>query len=211
MATLLVKNAALIVTMDAGLGDVPDGAIFCRDGVIQQIGPASAVPRTADEVLDLTDHIVVPGLINTHHHLFQNLTRAVPAAQNASLFDWLKVLFPIWARIGPEHVYVSALVGLAEMALTGCTTSSDHLYMFPNGARLEDEIRAAQEIGIRFHAARGAMSVGESQGGLPPDYLVERETPYRRTRSASSSSITTPRYAMLRIVVAPARPSRQPS
>ena len=175
MATLLVKNAALVVTMDAGLGDVPDGAIFCRDGVIQQIGPASALPRTADEVLDLANHIVVPGLINTHHHLFQNLTRAVPAAQNAPLFDWLKVLFPIWGRIGPEHVYVSALVGLAEMALTGCTTSSDHLYMFPNGARLEDEIRAAQEIGIRFHAARGAMSIGESQGGLPPDYLVERE------------------------------------
>ncbi len=204
MATLLVKNAALVVTMDAGLGDVPDGAIFCRDGVIQQIGPASALPRSADEVLDLANHVVVPGLINTHHHLFQNLTRAVPAAQDAPLFDWLKVLFPIWARIGPEHVYVSALVGLAEMALTGCTTSSDHLYMFPNGARLEDEIRAAQEIGIRFHAARGAMSVGESQGGLPPDYLVEREDAILKDTIRVLQQHHDPsRYAMLRIVVAP--------
>jgi 8-oxoguanine deaminase len=204
MATLLVKNAALIVTMDAGLGDIPDGAIFCRDGVIQQIGPASALPRTADEVLDLANHVVVPGLINTHHHLFQNLTRAVPAAQNAPLFDWLKVLFPIWARIGPEHVYVSALIGLAEMALTGCTTSSDHLYMFPNGARLDDEIRAAREIGIRFHAARGAMSIGESQGGLPPDYLVEREDAILKdTLRVLEQHHDPSRYAMLRIVVAP--------
>jgi 8-oxoguanine deaminase len=207
MATLLVKNAALVVTMDAGLGDVPDGAIFCRDGVIQQIGPASALPRSADEVLDLANHVVVPGLINTHHHLFQNLTRAVPAAQDAPLFDWLKVLFPIWARIGPEHVYVSALVGLAEMALTGCTTSSDHLYMFPNGARLEDEIRAAQEIGIRFHAARGAMSIGESQGGLPPDYLVEREDAILKDTIRVLEQHNDPsRYAMLRIVVAPCSP-----
>jgi cytosine/adenosine deaminase-related metal-dependent hydrolase len=204
MATLLVKNAALIVTMDAGLGDIPDGAIFCRDGVIQQIGPASALPRTADEVLDLANHVVVPGLINTHHHLFQNLTRAVPAAQNAPLFDWLKVLFPIWARIGPEHVYVSALIGLAEMALTGCTTSSDHLYTFPNGARLDDEIRAAREIGIRFHAARGAMSIGESQGGLPPDYLVEREDAILKdTLRVLEQHHDPSRYAMLRIVVAP--------
>jgi cytosine/adenosine deaminase-related metal-dependent hydrolase len=207
MATLLVKNAALVVTMDAGLGDVPDGVIFCRDGVIQQIGPASALPRTADEVLDLANHVVVPGLINTHHHLFQNLTRAVPAAQNAPLFDWLKVLFPIWARIGPEHVYVSALVGMAEMALTGCTTSSDHLYMFPNGTRLEDEIRAAQEIGIRFHAARGAMSIGESQGGLPPDYLVEREDAILKDTIRVLEQHHDPsRYAMLRIVVAPCSP-----
>ena len=204
MATLLVKNAALIVTMDAGLGDIPDGAIFCRDGVIQQIGPASALPRTADEVLDLANHVVVPGLINTHHHLFQNLTRAVPAAQNAPLFDWLKVLFPIWARLGPEHVYVSALIGLAEMAVTGCTTSSDHLYMFPNGARLDDEIRAAREIGIRFHAARGAMSIGESQGGLPPDYLVEREDAILKDTIRVLQQHHDPsRYAMLRIVVAP--------
>jgi 8-oxoguanine deaminase len=207
MPTLLVKNAALVVTMDGALGDIADGAIFCRDGVIEQIGPAGALPPAADEVLDLANHIVIPGLVNTHHHLFQNLTRAVPAAQNAPLFDWLKVLFPIWARMGPEHVYVSALVGLAEMALTGCTTSSDHLYMFPNGARLDDEIRAAQEIGLRFHAARGAMSISESQGGLPPDYLVEREDAILKDTIRVLEQHHDPsRYAMLRIVVAPCSP-----
>jgi cytosine/adenosine deaminase-related metal-dependent hydrolase len=207
MSTLLVKNAALVVTMDVALGDIPDGAIFCQDGVIQHIGPASALPHTADEVLDLANHIVIPGLVNTHHHLFQNLTRVVPAAQNAPLFDWLRVLFPIWGRMGPEHVYVSALVGLAEMALTGCTTSSDHLYMFPNGARLDDEIRAAQEIGLRFHAARGAMSIGESQGGLPPDYLVEREDAILKDTIRVLEQHHDPaRYSMLRIVVAPCSP-----
>lgn len=207
MSTLLVKNAALVVTMDAALGDIPDGAIFCRDGVIQHIGPASTLPRTADEVLDLSNHIVIPGLVNTHHHLFQNLTRAVPAAQDAPLFDWLKVLFPIWGRMGPEHIYVSTLVGLAEMALTGCTTSSDHLYMFPNGARLDDEIRAAQEIGLRFHAARGAMSIGESLGGLPPDHLVEREDAILKDTVRVLEQHHDPaRYSMLRIVVAPCSP-----
>ena len=158
-------------------------------------------------MLDLTHHIVIPGLINTHHHLFQNLTRAVPAAQDGPLFDWLKVLFPIWGRMGPEHVYVSALVGLAEMALTGCTTSSDHLYMFPNGARIDDEIRAAQEIGLRFHAARGAMSIGESLGGLPPDYLVEREDAILKDTVRVLEQHHDPaRYSMLRIVVAPCSP-----
>jgi 8-oxoguanine deaminase len=205
--TLLVKGAALVVSMDAALGDIPDGAVFCRDGIIEQIGPAPALPTQADEVLDLADHIVIPGLVNTHHHLFQNLTRAVPAAQNASLFTWLKELLPIWSNIGPDHVYVSALVGLAEMALTGCTTSSDHLYLFPNGVRLDDGIRAAQEIGIRFHAARGAISVGESKGGLPPDHLVEDEGAILKdTIRLIETYHDVRRYAMLRIVVAPCSP-----
>jgi len=207
VSTLLVKNAALVVSMDPSLGDIPDGAIFCRDGVIERIGPAATLPPTADEVLDLSHHIVIPGLVNTHHHLFQNLTRAVPAAQDAALFGWLQALYPIWSRMGPEHIYVSALVGLAEMALTGCTTSSDHLYMFPNGARLEDEIRAAQEIGVRFHAARGAMSIGESQGGLPPDSLVEREDDVLADTARVIEQHHDPaRHSMLRIVVAPCSP-----
>jgi len=130
---------------------------------------------TADEVIDATDHVVIPGLINTHHHFYQTLTRAVPGAQDAGLFDWLRTLYPIWARMRPEEVRVSALVGLAELALSGCTTSSDHLYVFPNGARLDDTIDAAREIGVRLHATRGSMSIGESKGGLPPDSLVEEE------------------------------------
>jgi cytosine/adenosine deaminase-related metal-dependent hydrolase len=205
--TLLVKNASLVVSMDAGVGDIADGGVYCRDGIIEQIGPTAALPSQADEVLDLTDHIVIPGLVNTHHHLFQNLTRAVPAAQDASLFPWLKALLPIWANIGPEHVYVSALVGLAEMALTGCTTSSDHLYLYPNGVRLDDEIRAAQDIGIRFHAARGAISVGESKGGLPPDNLVEDEGAILKdTVRLIETYHDAKRHAMLRIVVAPCSP-----
>src|SRR5690606_29285626 len=129
--------------------------------------------QTADRVIDATDHVVLPGLVNTHHHLYQTLTRAIAA--NNGLFDWLKTLYPIWARMDGEAVYISALVGMAELILSGCTTASDHLYLFPNEARLDDEIRAAQEIGLRFHASRGSMSLGESEGGLPPDSVVESE------------------------------------
>ena len=175
MPTLLVRNADVLVTMDATRREIPGGGLFARDGVIETVGTSADLPESADEILDLTGHVVIPGLINTHHHFYQNLTRSVPAAQDATLFEWLKTLYPIWARIGPDEVRVSALVALAEMALSGCTCSSDHLYIFPNGARLDDEIDAAKEIGIRLHASRGAMSIGESDGGLPPDSLVEQE------------------------------------
>lgn len=207
MPTLLVKDATLVATLDPGLGDIKDAGLFCRDGVIEQIGPTASLPDMADEVLSLRDHVVIPGLVNTHHHLFQNLTRAVPAAQDATLFNWLKVLMPIWSRIGPEEIYVSALVGLAEMALTGCTTSSDHLYMYPNGSRLDDEIRAAKELGIRFHAARGALSIGESKGGLPPDSIVEDE-PFilQDTQRVIEQYHDPSRFSMLRVVVAPCSP-----
>ncbi len=207
MATLLVRDAAVIATLDPSLGDIKDAGIFCRDGVIEQIGPSATLPKTADEVLHLRDHVVIPGLVNTHHHIFQNLTRAVPAGQDATLFNWLKALMPIWGRMGPEHIYVSALLGLAEMALTGCTSSSDHLYMFPNGARLDDEIEAAREVGIRFHAARGALSIGESKGGLPPDNIVEDE-PFilKDTQRVLDQYHDARRFSMLRVVVAPCSP-----
>ncbi|MDX2203693.1 MAG: 8-oxoguanine deaminase [Hyphomicrobiaceae bacterium] len=207
MPTLLAKGAVVLATFDAALGDIRDGGLFCRDGVIEAVGPSKALPAEADAVLDLRGQVVIPGLVNTHHHMFQNLTRAVPAAQDATLFNWLKVLMPIWAGIGPEHIYVSTLVALAEMALSGCTTSSDHLYMFPNGARLDDEIRAAREIGLRFHAARGAMSIGESKGGLPPDSLVEDEAfILKDTQRVLEAYHDASRYAMLRVVVAPCSP-----
>ncbi|RTL72932.1 MAG: 8-oxoguanine deaminase [Hyphomicrobiales bacterium] len=207
MGTLLAKGAAVIATLDPALGDIKDASLFCRDGLIEQVGPESALPKTADEVLHLRDHVVIPGLVNTHHHIFQNLTRAVPAGQDATLFNWLKALMPIWANMGPEHIYVSALLGLAEMALTGCTTSSDHLYMFPNGARLDDEIQAAREVGIRFHAARGALSIGESKGGLPPDNIVEDEAfILQDTRRVLEQYHDAGRFSMLRVVVAPCSP-----
>ncbi len=172
MAETLLKNASFIVTMDDARRELARADLLVRDGVIAGLGEGL---NTGGEVIDVRGCVVTPGLVNTHHHLYQTLTRAVPGGQDALLFGWLQTLYPIWARFGPEEVYVSALTGLAELALSGCTLSSDHLYLFPNGARLEDTIAAAAEIGLRFHPTRGAMSIGESDGGLPPDSLVERE------------------------------------
>ncbi len=175
MTTLLVKNAHLLATMDGTRQEIKDGGLFCEDCFIKQVGKTSTLPATADEVLDLTDHLVLPGLINTHHHFYQTLTRAVPAAQDANLFNWLKALYPIWARMSPADISTSTKTALAELALSGCTTASDHLYLFPNGSRLDDEIIAANEMGLRLHASRGSMSLGESNGGLPPDSVVDPE------------------------------------
>ena len=175
MGTLLIRNATILVTMDAQRREIAGGSLLVRDGFIEHVGPMSELSATADDLLDLRGHLVLPGLVNTHHHLYQTLTRVVPAAQNADLFHWLVTLYPIWANLTPEALRISTLTGLAELALSGCTTVCDHLYMFPNGCRLDDEIEAAREIGMRFHASRGSMSLGESQGGLPPDRVVEEE------------------------------------
>jgi 8-oxoguanine deaminase len=174
MSTLLIKHA-YVVTMDNHQREIPDGGLFVRDGFIEHVGTTDELPKTADEVLDLRDHVVLPGLVNTHHHFYQTLTRAVPAAQDANLFNWLKTLYPIWARLTPDDIFVSAQTALAELAHSGCTTASDHLYLFPNGSKLDDEIAGAQEIGLRIQASRGSMSLGESQGGLPPDSVVDSE------------------------------------
>jgi cytosine/adenosine deaminase-related metal-dependent hydrolase len=175
MPTLLVRNASLLATFDDDDREITDGGLFIRDGFIEQVGSTSDLPETADEVLDLSGHVILPGLINTHHHFYQTLTRAVPAAQNANLFNWLVTLYPIWARMEPQDIYVSTITALAELALSGCTTASDHLYIFPNDSRLDDQIQAGLEVGLRLHASRGSMSLGESQGGLPPDSVVEDE------------------------------------
>ncbi|MBN2500504.1 MAG: 8-oxoguanine deaminase [Anaerolineales bacterium] len=175
MSTLLVRNATLLATFDDRRREISRGGLFIRDGFIEQVGPSAELPDTADEILDLSDHLLLPGLINTHHHFYQTLTRAVPAAQDANLFNWLKTLYPIWARLQPDDIYISTLTALAEMSLSGCTTSSDHLYLFPNGSKLDDQIRAGRDFGMRLHAARGSMSLGESEGGLPPDSVVEDE------------------------------------
>ncbi len=207
MSTLLVKNAALLVTMDDAGQQIAGGGLLLRDGVIEQVGPSTALPEQADRVIDACGMIVLPGLVNTHHHLYQTLTRAVLAAQDAVLFKWLKTLYPIWADLTPEAVYVSALTGLAELILSGCTTAADHLYIYPNGCRIDDEIRAAREIGIRFHASRGSMSLGESRGGLPPDRVVEDKAfILQDTQRAIETYHDARPYAMLRIVVAPCSP-----
>jgi len=207
MSTLLAKNIRALATMDDQRRELTDAAIFVRDNVIEAIGATAELPQSADEVLDLRGHVVLPGLVNTHHHLYQSLTRAVPAAQNVELFDWLRVLYPIWARLTPDMIYTSALLGMAELILSGCTSASDHLYLFPNGARLDDEIRAAQEIGLRFCATRGSMSLGESAGGLPPDSLVENEEFILRDSRRLIETYHDPkRCAMLQIAVAPCSP-----
>ncbi len=171
MPDLIVRNANVILTMNDARQRLTDTDIRIKGGVIAEIG----VGLTGDATLNAAGCVVSPGLVNTHHHLYQTLTRSVPAAQDALLFGWLQTLYPIWARFGPEEMFVSAQVGLAELALSGCTLTSDHLYLFPNGAKLDDTIEAAQSIGMRFHPTRGAMSIGESDGGLPPDALVENE------------------------------------
>lgn len=190
--------------MDDAHSEIPDGAVFVRGNRIEQVGPTAALPAVADEVLDLRGHVVLPGLVNTHHHMYQSLTRAVPAAQDAELFGWLKTLYPIWARLTPDMIRTSTLTAMAELILSGCTTSSDHLYLYPNGSRLDDTIEAAATLGMRFHAARGSMSVGESAGGLPPDALVEDEDAILKdTRRLIETWHDASRHAMLRVVVAP--------
>ncbi len=172
MTSLLLRGARLVITMDAQRRELADHDILVQDGVIAQIAPNI---ETEAPALNVQGALVTPGLVNTHHHLFQSMTRAVPAVQDAILFEWLQTHYPIWARMTPEHAFVSAQLGLAELALSGCTLSSDHLYVYPGGIRLEDTIHAAAELGLRFHPTRGAMSIGESLGGLPPDSLVEDE------------------------------------
>lgn len=207
MPTLLVRNASVMVTMDEERREIEAGGLFARDGWIEQVGSSAELPETADLTVDARGHIVLPGLINTHHHLYQTLTRAVPAAQDAGLFGWLKVLYPIWARMTPADVRLSTQLGLAELALSGCTTASDHLYIFPNGCRLDDEIEAASQIGMRLHASRGSMSLGESQGGLPPDAVVEDEAAILSDTQRVIQAYHQPEPgAMVRIVVAPCSP-----
>jgi len=207
MSTLLIRHADMLLTMDSEPRRIPDGAIFVRDNVIEGIGPSEELPVTADKVIEARGKVVLPGLINTHHHLFQTLTRAVPGAQNANLFDWLNVLFPIWTGLTKEAIYISALVGMAELVLSGCTTASDHLYMFPNGARIDDEIRAAQEIGLRFHASRGSLNLGQSQGGLPPDEITEDIDDILRDMQRVIEKYHEPEYyGLIRVDVAPCSP-----
>lgn len=204
MTEILISRADVVLTMDDARRELRGADILIRDGAIAAVGEGL---RTAGEVISAQGCVVTPGLVNTHHHLFQSLTRAVPGGQDALLFGWLGTLYPIWARFGPEEMHISALTGLAELALSGCALSADHLYLFPNGARLDDTIRAAAEIGLRFHPTRGAMSIGESAGGLPPDALVEDETIILEDCIRVIDRFHDPREgAMCRVGIAPCSP-----
>lgn len=203
MTRLVIKNIDHLVTMNASRAELSGVDLAVENGVVAEIG----TNLTGGNTLNAKGCVVTPGLVNTHHHLFQTLTRAVPGGQDALLFGWLQTLYPIWARMGPEEMFTSAQVGLAELALSGCTLSSDHQYIFPNGSKLDDAIEAARSIGVRFHAARGSMSIGESDGGLPPDHLVEREADI-----LNDCIRVADRYhdgadgSMLRVVMAPCSP-----
>jgi 8-oxoguanine deaminase len=207
MSTLLLKNATLLLTMDDTRQQIPNGGLYVRDNVIRQVGPTPTLPSKADQVIEAQGMVVLPGLVNTHHHLYQSLTRALPDAQNAELFDWLQTLYPIWAGLTGEAIYVSALIALSELVLSGCTTVSDHLYLYPGDSRIDDEIRAAQELGVRFHPSRGSMSLGKSKGGLPPDSIVEDEDDILLDcqRVVERHHDPAP-YSMCRIVIAPCSP-----
>ena len=191
MGTLLVRHAEVLVTMDGD--EIRDGGLLARDGWIEKVAPTAELPDSADEVVDLTGHVVLPGLVNTHHHLYQTLTRVIPGAQDAGLFDWLLTLYPIWAGMTPDHVRVSTRIGLAELALSGCTTAFDHHYLWPNGSSVDDQIEGAGPIGVRFHVSRGSMSLGQSEGGLPLTPLSRQTTSSWRTPAGSSTFSTTPR------------------
>ena len=205
MSDLLIRNADVVVTMNAAREELSGADVLVRDGVVAAVGAGLAAPGA--EVIDASGCVVTPGLVNTHHHLYQSLTRAVPGGQDALLFGWLKTLYPIWARFGPEEMFTSAQVGLAELALSGCTMTSDHLYLYPNGARLDDTIAAAGEVGLRFHPTRGAMSIGISAGGLPPDSLVEAEAAILADMIRVVDRFHDPRPgAMLRVGLAPCSP-----
>ena len=205
MGQILLQNADTILTMDDNQAELQHCDIRIIDGVIAEVGP-DLDPNGA-EVISAKGSVVTPGLVNTHHHLYQSLTKSVPGGQDALLFGWLQTLYPIWSRFGPEEMRVSALTGLAELALSGCSMSSDHLYLYPNGARLDDTVDAAREIGLRFHPTRGAMSIGESAGGLPPDSLVEDEKSILEDSIRVIDAFHDPSEgAMVRVGVAPCSP-----
>jgi 8-oxoguanine deaminase len=212
---LFIRHARVLATMDDQGREIEDGALLIRDGAIAWVGPTPS--QRSDEasldlpedvtIIDAPDLVLLPGLVNTHHHLFQSLTRALPGAQDATLFGWLRTLYPLWARITPEMITISAKLALCELILSGCTTVADHLYLFPNGSRLDDEIRAAQELGVRFHPSRGSMSLGESEGGLPPDAVIEdEEYILNDTRRVIEAYHDPGPRAMLRIAVGPCAP-----
>jgi cytosine/adenosine deaminase-related metal-dependent hydrolase len=207
MTTLLIRDAECVASFDDARRESRGASVFVRDHLIEAIGPAAALPATADEVIDARGHLVLPGLVNTHHHMYQSLTRAIPGVQDAELFSWLRGLYPIWAGLTPEMVRVSTQLAMAELLLAGCTTSSDHLYIYPNGVRLDDSIEAARAIGMRFVATRGSMSVGQSLGGLPPDRVVEREDAILKdTQRLIETWHEGAHGAMLNIAVAPCSP-----
>lgn len=215
MSTLLIKNAACIATFDntqhqngqSHGQELKNASLFIKDNIITAIGSAHDLPDTADEVINAQGHLVIPGMVNTHHHMYQSLTRAIPSVQDAELFSWLRGLYPIWSGLTPEMISVSTQVAMAELLLSGCTTSSDHLYIYPNGVQLDHSIEAANKIGMRFTASRGSMSLGQSKGGLPPDAVVEQENNILKDSQRLIETYHNAQHgSMIQIALAPCSP-----
>jgi len=214
MPGLLIEHAEVLVTMDSDRREITDAAIFTDDRQVLFVGTSNEVRKwildqgeKAERVIDASGTVIIPGLVNCHHHLYQTLTRSIGTAQGLSLFDWLETLYPIWGQMDAEAVYISAKLGLVELILSGATTVADHLYLFPNDSTLDDEIRAAQELGVRFHPTRGSMSLGASQGGLPPDEVCEDEGDILADCKRVIETFHDPApLSMLRIGLAPCSP-----
>ena len=207
MNTLLVKNITKLITNNESSETIENGAIFVENNQITQVGLTKDLPQTATVIIDASDKMVCPGFVNTHHHFYQTLTRAVPGAMDEKLFDWLVRLYPIWGELDAESTYLSSLIAMAELVLTGCTTASDHQYLWPHGSALDDQIRAANEIGLRFHAVRGSMTLGRSQGGLPPDHVVQtRDEILKDSQRVIEKYHDNNRFSMTRVVLAPCSP-----
>ncbi|MEZ4725790.1 MAG: 8-oxoguanine deaminase [Caldilineaceae bacterium] len=211
MTIRLIQHAEVLLTMDSNRREFRDGALISDDNQIIWVGATAETPpalrERAEQIINAQGKVVMPGLVNTHHHFYQTLTRVVPAAQDAVLFDWLKTLYPIWAELTPDDVRISTQLALTELLLSGCTTSSDHHYLWPNGSRLDDQFEAAAAVGVRFHGARGSMSLGESQGGLPPDRVTEPETAILHDcRRVVETYHDAARFALRRVVIAPCSP-----
>ena len=214
MALLAIRNAETLLTMDADRREIPRGTVLLEGREIVFVGTDDEAmrwlaghPGRIEREINARGAVVMPGLVNCHHHLYQTLTRGIGTGNGLSLFDWLETLYPVWAQMDAEAVYTSAKLGLAELLLSGATTVADHLYLFPNGARLDDEIRAARELGVRFHPTRGSMSLGRSQGGLPPDELCEAEDAIIDDCIRVLDAFHDPSdFSMLRIGLAPCSP-----
>ena len=207
MSTLLIHNAHTVATQNDQGDELRETSVLVRDGLIAAIGPVAEMPHMSDAVIDARHYLLVPGMVNTHHHMFQSLTRAIPRVQNAELFSWLRGLYPIWASLTPDMIYTSTQLAMAELLMSGCTTSSDHLYIYPNSVTLDDSIEAARAIGMRFVATRGSMSLGQSQGGLPPDSVVEGEAHILKdTQRLIERYHDASHGAMTQVAVAPCSP-----
>lgn len=207
MSSIVLSHCRLVATVDDPGAERRDVDITIRDGWITAVGKRA--PREYDEVVDCRDMLVLPGLVNTHHHLYQTLTRGFPESVGQPLFPWLQMLYPIWAGLDEEMIYASTRAGLAELALSGCTTAADHLYVFPPGSEnfIEAQVTAARELGIRFHPTRGSMDLGVSEGGLPPDSVVQdQDTILRESERVVNAFHDPSPGSMIRLGLAPCSP-----